>query len=89
MICSNQSTLMATSTTADRWRRLAFAAALAVALMDLLDSTIAKIAAPAIWHRPRWPAQPGPTSSGGPRSASSAGTIAGRACHAMTASVTM
>jgi EmrB/QacA subfamily drug resistance transporter len=35
-------------TTPDRWRWLAFAAALAAALMDLLDSTIATVAAPAI-----------------------------------------
>lgn len=35
-------------TTSHRWRWLAFAAALAATLMDLLDSTIANIAAPAI-----------------------------------------
>src|SRR6266536_3772511 len=36
------------STTADRWRWLAFAAALAATLMDLMDSTIANVAAPYI-----------------------------------------
>jgi len=36
------------TTTADRWRWLAFAAALAATLMDLLDSTIANVAAPFI-----------------------------------------
>jgi hypothetical protein len=36
------------STTSDRWRWLAFAAALAATLMDLLDSTIANVAAPFI-----------------------------------------
>jgi EmrB/QacA subfamily drug resistance transporter len=36
------------TTTTDRWRWLAFAAALAAALMDLLDSTIANVAAPFI-----------------------------------------
>jgi EmrB/QacA subfamily drug resistance transporter len=36
------------STSSDRWRWLAFAAALAATLMDLLDSTIANVAAPAI-----------------------------------------
>jgi EmrB/QacA subfamily drug resistance transporter len=44
---ANRKDLM-TSTTADRWRWLAFAAALAATLMDLLDSTIANVAAPAI-----------------------------------------
>jgi EmrB/QacA subfamily drug resistance transporter len=39
--------LMSTSTPG-RWRWLAFAAALAATLMDLLDSTIANVAAPAI-----------------------------------------
>jgi EmrB/QacA subfamily drug resistance transporter len=34
--------------TSDRWRWLAFAAALAATLMDLLDATIATVAAPAI-----------------------------------------
>jgi EmrB/QacA subfamily drug resistance transporter len=38
------------STSSDRWRWLAFAAALAATLMDLLDSTIANVAAPAIRH---------------------------------------
>jgi EmrB/QacA subfamily drug resistance transporter len=37
-----------TTKTTDRWRWLAFAAALAATLMDLLDSTIANLAAPAI-----------------------------------------
>ena len=37
-----------TATTTARWRWLAFAAALAATLMDLLDSTIAGVAAPAI-----------------------------------------
>jgi len=37
-----------TTTSSDRWRWLAFAAALAATLMDLLDSTIANVAAPAI-----------------------------------------
>jgi MFS family permease len=36
------------SATAHRWRWLAFAAAVAAAVMDLLDSTIAQVAAPAI-----------------------------------------
>jgi MFS family permease len=36
------------SVTAHRWRWLAFAAAVAAAVMDLLDSTIAQVAAPAI-----------------------------------------
>src|SRR5919198_5311634 len=36
------------STTTERWRWLAFAAALAAALMDLMDSTIASVAAPFI-----------------------------------------
>jgi MFS family permease len=36
------------SATASRWRWLAFAAAVAAAVMDLLDSTIAQVAAPAI-----------------------------------------
>jgi len=36
------------TTSSDRWRWLAFAAALAATLMDLLDSTIANVAAPAI-----------------------------------------
>src|SRR5919201_5513362 len=36
------------STTTQRWRWLAFAAALAAALMDLMDSTIASVAAPFI-----------------------------------------
>src|SRR5512133_3858208 len=36
------------SSTTDRWRWLAFAAALAAALMDLMDSTIANVAAPFI-----------------------------------------
>jgi len=35
-------------TSSDRWRWVAFAAALAATLMDLLDSTIANVAAPAI-----------------------------------------
>jgi EmrB/QacA subfamily drug resistance transporter len=39
---------MTRTNTTDRWRWLAFAAALAATLMDLLDSTIATIAAPAI-----------------------------------------
>ena len=36
------------TTTTDRWRWLAFAAALAATLMDLLDATIANVAAPSI-----------------------------------------
>jgi EmrB/QacA subfamily drug resistance transporter len=36
------------TTSSERWRWLAFAAALAATLMDLLDSTIANVAAPAI-----------------------------------------
>ncbi len=48
MICSAaKEDLMSTTTTA-RWRWLAFAAALAATLMDLLDSTIANVAAPFI-----------------------------------------
>ena len=39
---------MTSSATANRWRWLAFAAAVAAAVMDLLDSTIAQVAAPAI-----------------------------------------
>ena len=39
---------MTSSATAHRWRWLAFAAAVAAAVMDLLDSTIAQVAAPAI-----------------------------------------
>jgi EmrB/QacA subfamily drug resistance transporter len=39
---------LVSTTTTDRWRWLAFAAALAAALMDLLDSTIANVAAPFI-----------------------------------------
>jgi EmrB/QacA subfamily drug resistance transporter len=37
-----------TTTTSNRWRWLAFAAVLAAAVMDLLDSTIAQVAAPSI-----------------------------------------
>ncbi|MCW3064193.1 MAG: transporter [Solirubrobacterales bacterium] len=37
-----------TMTTPNRWRWLAFAAVLAAAVMDLLDSTIAQVAAPSI-----------------------------------------
>ena len=52
------------STTATtRWRWLAFAVALAAALMDLLDSTIANVAAPFIRKDL---AAPTPTSSGSP-----------------------
>jgi EmrB/QacA subfamily drug resistance transporter len=39
---------LAVSTTTNRWRWLAFAVALAATLMDLLDSTIANVAAPYI-----------------------------------------
>ena len=39
---------LVSTSTSDRWRWLAFAAALAATLMDLLDSTIANVAAPAI-----------------------------------------
>ena len=39
---------MSTTSTNDRWRWLAFAAALAATLMDLMDSTIANVAAPYI-----------------------------------------
>jgi EmrB/QacA subfamily drug resistance transporter len=49
MICSaTKEDLVPTTSNADRWRWLAFAAALAAALMDLLDSTIANVAAPFI-----------------------------------------
>jgi EmrB/QacA subfamily drug resistance transporter len=44
---TKEDSLVSTSTS-DRWRWLAFAAALAATLMDLLDSTIANVAAPAI-----------------------------------------
>src|ERR671930_1486400 len=40
--------LVSTTSTNDRWRWLAFAAALAATLMDLMDSTIANVAAPYI-----------------------------------------
>ena len=39
---------LVSTSTSDRWRWLAFAAALAATLMDLMDSTIANVAAPAI-----------------------------------------
>jgi EmrB/QacA subfamily drug resistance transporter len=48
MIRSDQRSEHMGSTSSDRWRWLAFAAALAATLMDLLDSTIANVAAPAI-----------------------------------------
>jgi EmrB/QacA subfamily drug resistance transporter len=48
MICSAKEEAFMTTDAPDRWRWLAFAAALAATLMDLLDSTIANIAAPAI-----------------------------------------
>src|SRR6266487_2953131 len=48
MFCSPTEESSMSTTTADRWRWLAFAAALAAILMDLLDSTIANVAAPFI-----------------------------------------
>src|SRR6266540_4054027 len=49
MICSaDKEAEVVSTTTPDRWRWLAFAAALAATLMDLLDSTIANVAAPFI-----------------------------------------
>jgi EmrB/QacA subfamily drug resistance transporter len=48
MIRSAMKEDVVSTTTTDRWRWLAFAAALAAALMDLLDSTIANVAAPFI-----------------------------------------
>jgi EmrB/QacA subfamily drug resistance transporter len=48
MIRSAMKEDLVSTTTTDRWRWLAFAAALAAALMDLLDSTIANVAAPFI-----------------------------------------
>src|SRR5919199_1382695 len=48
MIRSGHRSEHVSKTSSDRWRWLAFAAALAATLMDLLDSTIANVAAPAI-----------------------------------------
>jgi hypothetical protein len=45
---SQQKESLMSNSTPGRWRWLAFAAALAATLMDLLDSTIATVAAPAI-----------------------------------------
>jgi EmrB/QacA subfamily drug resistance transporter len=45
---STQSAVNVQSTSSNRYRWLAFAAAVAAAVMDLLDSTIAQVAAPAI-----------------------------------------
>jgi EmrB/QacA subfamily drug resistance transporter len=51
MICSaDKEAEVVSTTTPGRWRWLAFAAALAATLMDLLDSTIANVAAPFIRH---------------------------------------